>query len=385
MIFTSVLCILIILLANWIGRNFKVGVPLLIFGQEDTDTIVVYEPRFDQIFPIFENVNLANSNNDFFWSSDRRRMLKVTLDTQSEEDSAFIFQVYRDWHDSPIDIDGRFGSYSTPRWSPDGQSLILPACRQLNTGCGFWNFYLLQGDMTQFIEIDYPEIASLPRDWQWYNNDTLIVWQDRAIFLLDLASGAVETVVEGVPPQPRNIRWTDNFSRLSYQDGHNRFYCLYVLFLAEGDPREVTCEGINPNSPYGWLADGRTVYYIQGDDDALRLYDSVEDGSRGISDAPYLLDWTQDGLYPIPQTPYLLHHATFGRSSWQIIDTHNGEISQLAFTSRSTSRGDIVVPSPAGDSIVIVQENNGLLQVISLEVLEPQFIDQVICCLVLWD
>lgn len=345
--------------------------------------IVVYEQRLESshvIFPIPFALDI-----DFYWSPDRRSVLQVELDTQSPtEENAYIFTLYPDWYADPITITGRFNGYSTPRWSPDGQTVIMPACPQLGTGCGFFDFYRIARDNPQLEEIPYPELASIPDDWQWYDNHTLIIVDEREVVLLDLNTGESETLVSNLPIQLRGIHWTDDFSRMSYfvNDGNN--FCLRVLIFAEGDSNEVVCGGLNRNHPVGWLDDGETLYYVRGDDDEIRLYDSVARVDQSATDPPTFLDWAFDLLYPLPQTPYLVHHATFNRQVIELINTETRQIEQVAFDVRGYSDADFV-PSPDGSLIALRLRERGLLGLIRLDEVEAHWIESVVCCVMVWD
>lgn len=376
------LCAVTIALMGWVGHHFDLSPPILIYAKVG-DGIRAYDERLDTSILLFPMLNPLNV--DFYWSSDRRAVVSVHLESQGATDeNAFVFTLYPVWHADPVDV-AAFDRYTTPHWSPDGESLIVQGCVfQTDAACTRTYFYRIRRDEPMLETLDFPELSGLVREWQWLDDHRLILWRDRELLTLDLVRGESEVAFNGVPPQPREIHWADDMSRVSYLVSSGNDLCLRVLVIAEGEQQEVGCGELNASNPIGWMDDGHTLFYVRGDEDEIRLYDSVLRVDRSATNPPTFLDWSFDGLFSLPHTPYLVHHATFGRQVLEVINIETAQLEPIVFTMQGFSDVEFV-PAPDGRQIAMRLREQGTLGLVRFEEVVPIWVDSIACCSVEWD
>ena len=385
----GVVCLGVLLLVWLIGRPLAPRGPVLIYGYRTeglNGDIVVYDPVVDETRVLFSGGVAPDS--DYFWSPDRSALLRATLDpgVADQADSAFTFTLYANWLSDPVALPGRFDGYSTPAWAPDGQTVIVPACQVTppDIVCATYVFYRIEVADPQLLPIDLPDLAGLPRTWAWADDDTLLVWRGDGLLRLELESGAAQTLVDGLLTQPRNLYWTPDRSRLAYQTTLDAV-CLHVLVLADGAPQTVACGDIATQTPFGWLPDGTTLFYVRGDADEVRLYDSQTQTERSAAQPPVTLTWSLDALYSLPGTDMLIRHGTFGGLSTTLIDVTTGQARDWPLDLRNPSSDGRFVPALNGAWIAVLQREHGRLDLVTPDDPTPQFIHGRACCTLVWD
>ena len=264
--------------------------------------------------------------------------------------------------------------------------MILPACRRVgdDPGCRPFIFYRIARDGTVFEALELAALADLPRVWEWLDAHTLRIWRAETLLDLDLETGATHTLFDGLPPQPRAVRWTDDLSRLAYYTSTDEPFCLHVLVLAEGEAQTVSCDRIDVNAPFGWAADGQTVYYARGADREIRLYDSATRADRPAADPPVVLDWPLDWLYPLPRTSLLIHHATFDGTTTTVIDTATGQAAPWALNLANLRTNARFVPAPDGWPVAILRDDPGSLGLLWPDQGALEWLNSHACCTLVW-
>ncbi len=380
------LCTSAILLARWVGSTFPFGSPLLLYGNRESGDIRVYDLRVNDSLVVFEDAVAPDGN--YFWSPNRRDLLRVHLDGD------FRFDLYRGWFSEPLRVGDGFDGYSTPQWSPDGRSVIVPACKQEPTGtiCRRWSFYYVDLAQPQMRVLDWPELRPppgktgfLPRSWGWLDNETLLLWWQTTLLTLNLIDGTSETRATGLHATSRNIQWTPDFDRVMYFTTNGDF-CLHVFVLAESEVQPAICGDLEVNGNAGWLPDNETVYFTMRDasgEHEIRLYDSVRRSQRNAANPPVYLDWGFDYVYPLPGTPYLVHHATFNRHRFHLIDTERGKVEAILLNFARPMRGGAFTAAPNGEVIAAINQDDRLF-LLWPDVYQPRFITNDACCGITW-
>jgi hypothetical protein len=381
---TLAVCLSAIGLTLALGRSLRLGAPVLIYGYVDGD-VNAYDFRRQEARVALPGAIQPDSS--FFWSPDRSAALRVTLEQAAPpEETAFVLTLYPHWGTEAVPLPGRFDGYSTPAWSPDGRSVIVPACRRVDDdpGCDPFVFYRIAWDGGIFEALEHAVLADFPRSWSWLNDHTLRIWRAETLLDLDLTTGATALLFDGLPPQPRAVRWADDLSRLAYYTSTEEPFCLHVLVVAEGETQTVSCDDIDVNAPFGLAADGQTIYYARGADREIRLYDSTTRTDRPAADPPVVLDWSLDTLYPVPGTSLLIHHATFDGTTTTLIDTASGEAKPWVLNLANLRAEAQFSPAPTGWPVAILRDDPGSLGLLWPGATTRNWLNTHACCALAW-
>lgn len=195
-------------------------------------------------------------------------------------------------------------SYMHPRWSPDGETLLVRA-RDL-TGHGFFGIDIQTGEVQPLLR--FPEgSGNVASRAEWIQNGRALLywWPDPSIIpeydplpgprrhtlrIRDLETGADETVYEGevsprfaVSPDRQKVAFS------GIREGRGE---LMVMPVGGGEPTVVAVSGqserIGQNpAEVQWSPNGRFLYFL--DADGRKLLRVPEGGGE-----PELLDWFAD-------------------------------------------------------------------------------------------